>query len=147
MLQWDGGEFVFDAPKTKAGSRRIDFTSRNAALLNQHQYEQNKNMNTLGLKLSPNNFVFCEPKGTPYNPLNVGSAFYRVAEKADLPQKHRLHDLRNTHATLLLKQGVHPKVVSERLGHASVSITSDVSSHVLPGIQEQAALGFDEALK
>ncbi len=50
----------------------------------------------------------------------------------------RFHDLRHTHATQLLKQGVHPKIVSERLGHSNIAITLDTYSHVLPGMQEQA---------
>jgi integrase len=58
----------------------------------------------------------------------------------------RVHDLRHTHATLMLKAGIHPKIVSERLGHASVSITLDTYSHVLPGLQEEAAVKFDEIL-
>lgn len=59
----------------------------------------------------------------------------------------RFHDLRHTHATQLLRQGVHPKVVSERLGHASVSITLDLYSHVLPGMQKEAAERVDLALR
>jgi integrase len=58
----------------------------------------------------------------------------------------RLHDLRHAHATLMLRAGVHPKVVSERLGHASVNITLDTYSHVLPGLQEAAAAAIDQAL-
>jgi len=54
-----------------------------------------------------------------------------------------LHDLRHTHATLMLTAGVHPKVVSERLGHANIGITLDIYSHVLPGLQEAAAEKFD----
>ncbi|MBU2607926.1 MAG: tyrosine-type recombinase/integrase [Chloroflexi bacterium] len=57
-----------------------------------------------------------------------------------------LHDARHTHASLMLKQGVHPKVVSERLGHASIQITLDTYSHVAPGLQEAAARGFDNIL-
>ena len=59
----------------------------------------------------------------------------------------RLHDLRHTHATLLFKAGVHPKIVSERLGHASIAITLDTYSHVLPGLQEAAAERFDRMLE
>jgi integrase len=58
----------------------------------------------------------------------------------------RLHDARHTHASLLLKQGVHPKVVQERLGHASIAITLDTYSHVAPGLQEAAALKFGQLL-
>ena len=59
----------------------------------------------------------------------------------------RIHDLRHTHASLLLKVGVHPKVVSERLGHSSVTITLDRYSHLLPGLQEAAAAKFDELVR
>ena len=59
----------------------------------------------------------------------------------------RFHDLRHTHATLLLKQGVHPKIVSERLGHSNIGITLDTYSHVLPGMQEDAVTAFDVTLR
>ena len=59
----------------------------------------------------------------------------------------RLHDLRHTHATLMLKAGVHPKIVSERLGHSTVAFTLDTYSHVVPGLQEAAAKAFDDCLK
>ena len=58
----------------------------------------------------------------------------------------RLHDARHTHASLLLKQGAHPKVVQERLGHATISTTLDLYSHVTPGLQAAAANRFDEVL-
>ena len=57
----------------------------------------------------------------------------------------RLHDARHSHASLMLKQGAHPKVVQERLGHSSIQITLDTYSHVAPGLQEAAANRFDEA--
>jgi integrase len=59
----------------------------------------------------------------------------------------RLHDLRHAHATILLQQGVHPKIVQERLGHSTVATTLDIYSHVLPGLQESAARKFDEGLQ
>jgi integrase len=59
----------------------------------------------------------------------------------------RFHDLRHTHATHLLRQGVHPKIVSERLGHSNISITLDTYSHVLPGMQEDAIAAFDASLR
>ncbi len=61
-------------------------------------------------------------------------------------EKLRLNDLRHTHATLMLKSGVHPKIVSERLGHSTVAFTLDTYSHVVPGLQEAAAKAFDETL-
>ena len=59
----------------------------------------------------------------------------------------RLHDLRHTHATHLLKAGVHPKIAQERLGHATIAVTLDLYSHVMPGMQEDAAIKVDKALK
>jgi len=58
----------------------------------------------------------------------------------------RLHDARHTHASLMLKQGIHPKIVQERLGHASIQMTFDTYSHVAPGLQQAAAEGFDRLL-
>ncbi|MGB2884707.1 MAG: tyrosine-type recombinase/integrase, partial [Dehalococcoidia bacterium] len=55
-------------------------------------------------------------------------------------------DARHTHATIMLKQGVHPKVVQERLGHSTISTTLDTYSHVTPGLQQSAARGFDDIL-
>ncbi|GAH79326.1 unnamed protein product, partial [marine sediment metagenome] len=72
--------------------------------------------------------------------------FAKVLHKTRLPHI-RFHDLRHTHATLMLKQGIHPKIVSERLGHASIAITLDTYSHILPGLQEAAAKSFDELLE
>ncbi len=83
--------------------------------------------------------------GTPLAPNEVTAAFADLVRKSDVP-KVRLHDLRHSHATQLLRQKVHPKIVSERLGHATIGITMDVYSHVLPSMQEEAARGIDSAL-
>ncbi|MFC2059591.1 tyrosine-type recombinase/integrase [Chloroflexota bacterium] len=58
----------------------------------------------------------------------------------------RFHDARHTHASIMLKQGIHPKIVQERLGHSSIAVTLDTYSHVAPGLQESAAKRFDEVL-
>jgi integrase len=68
----------------------------------------------------------------------VSRSFERALKAAKLPEI-RLHDLRHTHATLALAAGTHPKVVSERLGHETVSITLDTYSHAIPAMQEEAA--------
>lgn len=82
--------------------------------------------------------VFAREDGTPVHPDGFADAFQRQAKEAKLP-RIRFHDLRHTHATLALAAGVHPKVVSERLGHASVTITLDTYSHAIPAMQETAA--------
>jgi len=77
-------------------------------------------------------------------PDSITKAFTRIARLSGL-HGVRFHDLRHTHATLMLQQGIHPKIISERFGHSSVAITLDTYSHVLPGLQETAAARFDEA--
>jgi integrase len=71
--------------------------------------------------------------------------FVRLGNVADIPAS-RVRDLSHTHATLLLKEGTHAKIVSERLGHANIGITLDTYSHVLPGMQREAAESIDRAL-
>jgi integrase len=80
--------------------------------------------------------------GGPVNPDSLSAGWSRFPRTHGLPPL-RLHDLRHAHATLLLVQGVHPKSVSERLGHASIGITLDSYSHVLSTMQEEAAQAFD----
>jgi integrase len=72
--------------------------------------------------------------------------FHPLLERAGLPRM-RFHDLRHTAATLLLGSGVNPKIVSEMLGHASVAITLDIYSHVMPHMQQQAAQAMDDTLR
>ena len=82
--------------------------------------------------------VFTRPDGKLIHPERVSKAFRVAVKKTGLPQIH-LHDLRHTHATLALAAGVHPKVVSDRLGHATVAITLDIYSHAIPALSEEAA--------
>jgi len=88
--------------------------------------------------------IFSDFDGQPINPNTVTPAFSKIAKRAGL--NLRLHDLRHTHATMMMKAGVHPKIVSERLGHATVAFTLDTYSHVVPGLQEAAAKAFGECL-
>ena len=81
--------------------------------------------------------------GSPRHPDTLSSGWYSFLKRSGLPHV-RFHDLRHAHATLMLLQGVHPKVVSERLGHASVGITLDTYSHVLPSMQTEAAAAIDQ---
>ena len=84
-------------------------------------------------------WVFCNEAGNPIDKNNLVRRSYKpLLKRAEIPER-RFHDLRHTHATLLLLQGEHPKVVQERLGHATISITLDTYSHVLPSMQKDAA--------
>ena len=90
--------------------------------------------------------VFTSEAGTPIQPKNLRDRhFFRIRDKADLP-KIRLYDLRHTTATLMLSAGENPKVVAERLGHASIVLTLDTYSHVLPTMQRDASERLDELL-
>ncbi len=98
---------------------------------------------SLGLTLTDDDLVFCRYDGKPWLPDSITHAWARLAKRTGL-KGIRLHDARHTHASIMLKQGVHPKIVQERLGHASITITLDTYSHVAPGLQQAAANRFDD---
>jgi integrase len=133
----DGDETV-DAPKTRRSRRVIDLDADTTALLHRHRARQRELYLRLGVTASASDRVFTNEIGDPLRPGSIGQAFRRLASAADVPLI-RLHDLRHTHASHLLMAGVNVKVVSERLGHASVSFTLDTYAHVMPGQQAEAA--------
>ena len=109
-----------------------------------HQREdQARRRAELGERWKETDLVVDSGDGGAVSPVNFSSAWPRFLRRSGLPHV-RFHDLRHGHATLMLIQGVHPKVVSERLGHSSIGITLDTYSHVLPGMQAEAAQAFDE---
>jgi len=145
-FKMDNGTYVLKEPKTPHSRRAVSLPPSLALLLRQYRADQRASSDVIGTPLTDEDFVFSHKDGSPLNPNAVTSAFARLIRKAGLP-KLRLHDLRHTHATLMLKAGVHPKIVSERLGHANIGITLDTYSHVLPGLQQAAAERFDGMLE
>ncbi len=141
-----GRGFVFGKPKTTKSRRTIALPPTVCILLRQLQERQVSERLLLGIKLQDNDLVFSKPDGKPLDPSTITHTFRKIVKSAGLPTL-RFHDLRHTHASLMLKQGVHPKIVSERLGHSSIGITLDTYSHVMPGLQEAAALRFEEGLR
>lgn len=140
-LGWLRGEkrFVFNDPKTASSRRTVPLPYGLVKLLSGHMTAQAEHGYT--------ELVFTTRAGDPsHQRVIVQEAFKPALVRADLDSSTRLYDLRHTHATLLLLAGVHPKVVSERLGHASVAITLDVYSHVLPNMQQEAAERLDAML-
>lgn len=133
-------------PKTGRSRRTVDLPSILVEELRRHRVEQAKQRLALGQLFQDQDLVFPENDGQPWSPDKFSGMFVSLARRAGL-KGFRLHDLRHTHATQLLKQGVHPKIVSERLGHATVAITLDTYSHVLPGIQRQAVEALDVTLR
>jgi len=89
--------------------------------------------------------VFTDATGTPIHPHSTSQTFERISARAGVP-RIRFHDLRHTHATLLIKAGVPVKVVSERLGHGNPAFTIDTYQHVFPGMQAEAARVFEQLI-
>ena len=138
--------FIFQEPKTAKSRRQIDLSPTAAIALRAYREEQSAQRILLGRPLAENDLVFAHPHGSPLFPSSVSRAFQQIARKVAI-QGIRFHDLRHTHATLMLKQNVNPKVVQERLGHATFAITMDTYSHVLPGLQKEAAIRFEEGFR
>ncbi len=139
------GQTQLKETKTASGKRRVSLPPSSVLVLRQHRAEQKARMQVLGRSMSDTDFVFTKPEGGPLDPSTVSKAFLATIRKARLPDMP-LHGLRHTHATILLSTGTHPKVVQERLGHASIRETLDTYSHAVAGLQEAAVLKFDEFL-
>lgn len=119
-----GSKVLFGTPKTARGRRVVILDAATADVL-------------AGLPRY-GELVFCHPDGRNLHPGETTKHFLALVDASGLP-RIRLHDLRHTHATLALQAGVHPKIVSERLGHSSIAFTLEVYSHALPTLQEEAA--------
>lgn len=140
-----GSQLLFQDPKTSAGRRAVQLSLVTVAALREHRTQQNVQRLRLGAAWQDYDLVFTTALGGPIAPRNLIRRFKELTPAAGLPPI-RFHDLRHTHATLLLQEGTHAKIVSERLGHANIAITLDTYSHVLPGMQREAAESIDRAL-
>ena len=129
---------TFAPPKTARGKRLVVLDPVTVAALRAHRRRQAAERLAHGAEYQDHDLVVARIDGTPAHPNNLGQHFRRQIVKSGVPPI-RFHDLRHTHATLALQAGIHPKIVSERLGHASTSFTLDVYSHVTPSMQQQAA--------
>lgn len=124
-------------PKTAKSKRSIAMMDLTIKELKKHKTFQKELLLSMGKHLDDDNFICCWDDGSPYTPHYISDNFRKYVSKLQYP-KIRFHDLRHTHATMLLSKGVNPKIVSERLGHSTVSITLDTYSHVLPNMQKEA---------
>jgi integrase len=125
-------------PKTAKGRRPVALDDMTVQALRSSRKAQLQERLKRGTGWQDSGFVFVREDGAPYHPERIIVMFKRQARAAGLPVI-RLHDLRHTSATLALAAGVHPKVVQERLGHSSINITLDTYSHVVKGLQHDAA--------
>jgi integrase len=135
----------FKSPKTHRSRRSISLPAITIEALRSHRATQAKERLALGPARNEHGLVCPRPDGAPWAPDVFSTTFAAFVRRSGM-KPFRFHDLRHSHATHLLRVGVHPKVVSERLGHSSVSITLDTYSHVLPGMQQDAVRLIDSAL-
>lgn len=132
--------------KSNAGRRPVDLDAQAVSLLRRHRSEQDVLRASLGSDWQDNDLVFPGPTGKPIGDKPIRRIFRLACEKAEVPEI-RLHDLRHTTATLLLKAGINPKIVSERLGHSSVALTLNTYTHVIESMQRDAADKLGQILR
>ena len=145
-LQRVDGALQAVTPKTNRSRRTVPLIPVCVEALRSHLEHQLGEIDRAGSLWSENGLIFASEAGESLDRRYITThRFKPLLKRAKLPQI-RFHDLRHTCATLLLSKNVNPKVVSEMLGHASIAITLDTYSHVLPNMQESAAAAMEEVL-
>jgi integrase len=142
-LQTTAAGLSFEAPKTARSRRSVDLPGFLLPYLEGQRVSQQGRREDRGEDWSELGLIVDRGDGGAWNPDSFSTAWRKFLAQRGLPPT-RFHDLRHGHATLMLLQGIHPKIVSERLGHSSIGITLDIYSHVLPTMQAEAARAFDE---
>jgi integrase len=134
--------------ETKSGrARTVALPSIVAEVLRAHRRRQAEELLKLGHRAGDQTPVVTRENGGPLQPNSLTHEFKRILALSTGLPRVRLHDLRHSHATHMLADGVHPKIAQERLGHSTVSTTIDLYSHVMPGMQEDAAARVDAAIR
>lgn len=146
VYRTNGQKPSIQTPKTANSTRPITLPDNVIDELKAHKAKQNQLRLLYGSAYQDNGLVCPNPNGAPMDPRLLFGHFKKCAKAVGLPDI-RFHDLRHTHATIMLQLGEHPKVVSERLGHSNINITLNTYSHVLPTMQEDAARRLFEAFK
>jgi integrase len=143
----DGRGWVVGASTKSGKGRRVRLTRRAASVLKDHRKRQLEERMRLAGLWQDQDLVFPNETGSLFNPSNLRNrSFKRIKARSGVREDLRFHDLRHTCATLLVGEGVNAKVVSEMLGHASITITLNTYSHVLPDMQDSAADAMEAAL-
>jgi integrase len=132
------GKPAMAEPKTAKGRRSLTLAPEVLEAVHGHRAHQAAERLSWGADYTDSGLFITNEDGRPMHPETLSGLFVRQAKRAGLPPI-RLHDLRHSVASILLAQGVHPKVVSEMLGHATIALTLDTYSHVIPSLQEEAA--------
>ena len=133
--------------ETKSGrARTVSLTGLALEALRRHKTRQAEELLRLGIRQTDDMHVVAQIDGRSLMPQSLTHEFSRFIAGTALP-RIRFHDLRHTHATHMLASGIHPKVAQERLGHSTIAITLDLYSHVMPGMQEDAAAKVDATIR
>lgn len=132
--------------KNDSSVRSIHISNKLISELKAHRKRVIAEKLLLGQDYNDFDLVICTQSGKPMIPRNFRKEFYNLTEKIDLP-KIRFHDLRHTHATMLIQQNVNVKLISERLGHAEIGTTLNTYSHVLPNMQKTVSDELDKIIE
>ena len=141
-----GHQLVVGQPKTERSRRSVSLPPSAVELFHRIRGAQIEEQLQYGGLWNNSGYVFTIPDGSPIDPDRISKEFPKLVKAHGLPHL-TFHGLRHAHATLALTAGINPKIVSERLGHSSVAVTMDIYSHVLPGMQEEAALAVENLLE
>ena len=133
---------MFTEPKSTGARRKIHLCQTSLAALRTHKDRQTFDRHAAGSAWIEHDLGFCDAVGEPLSPTNETKRFKRAGVAAGLPPI-RFHDMRHTAATILLAKGVHVKLVSEMLGHSTITLTLDTYSHVIPAMHGDAAAAMD----
>jgi integrase len=136
----------YKQPKSGRG-RTVALSARVVNELRSHRVQQAEELLKLGIPLGEDTFVVAQADGCPLQPRSITRQWLTLLSNNKTLPRIRFHDLRHAHATHMLSSGIHPKIASERLGHSKVAITLDLYSHVMPGMQEDAAARVDRDLE
>lgn len=140
------GTFTYGSLKTESSNRVIKLDDETLNTLMQHKKRQSELKLLYGPQYSIENLIFSRKDGQPIHPTTLAVTFHSIMKKSDVP-KIRFHDLRHTHATLLLEAGVSLKEVQERLGHSSIKMTGDIYAHVTEEMKSNASKKFSEYMQ
>ncbi|MBM3945371.1 MAG: site-specific integrase [SAR202 cluster bacterium] len=140
-----GAGLLEGEPKTARSRRTISVGSEAVSILKAVRVQQAEQRLKAGAKWQDLGYVFTQASGRPLDPDDASGRFAELVRELNLAHL-TLHGLRHAHATLLIKQGVHLKVVQERMGHSSITVTADLYGHLLPGMDAEAAGRLDQLL-
>ncbi|MBY5163132.1 tyrosine-type recombinase/integrase [Nitriliruptoria bacterium AS10] len=145
-VELSGTVYEHELPKSDTSFRAIELSDTDVDILRRHRKQQGAEREWVGASWRDTDLVFTSPVGGRLYPPDITKRFHALTEEARIPRA-RLHDLRHTNATLLIKAGVPVKVVTERLGHSTTAYTQDAYQHVMPGMQRRAAETFNARLR